>query len=280
MPDTPWTAVRATPGAPDNTTRHALMQAFFDAGAQGVHEDGDQLVTHFPPGTNMERVRATLLNADSGCTINVADVPPIDWSEAWKSSLDAHDVGSLVVTPPWLADQYDPATTIVIDPGMAFGTGEHATTRGVMRLLGGVMRRGDTVADLGAGSAVLAIAAAKLGASRVYAIELDEEAIPNANENVARNSVGAIVHVFQGDATALLPLVAPVRIVLANIISSVLEEMLPVIAESIERGGAVILSGILAEERAHMVRVLGAGGWRITAEDAEDIWWSVAIARD
>lgn len=280
MPETPWTAVRATPGAPGDTTRNALMQAFFDAGAQGVHEDGEQLVTHFPPGTSMERVRATLLNADAGCTIDVADVPPIDWSEAWKSSLDAHDVGSLVVTPPWLADQYDPATTIVIDPGMAFGTGEHATTRGVMRLLGGVMKRGDTVADLGAGSAVLAIAAAKLGASRVYAIELDEEAIPNANENVARNHVSGIVHVFQGDATSLLPLVAPVRIVLANIISSVLEELLPVIADSIELGGAVILSGILAEERAHMVQVLGAGAWRITAEDAEDIWWSVAIARD
>ncbi len=280
MPETPWTAVRARPGAPDDTTRNALMQAFFDAGAQGVHEDGDQLVTHFPPGTSIDRVRATLLNADANCTVVVADVPPIDWSEAWKSSLDAHEVGSLVVTPPWLADQYDPATTIVIDPGMAFGTGEHATTRGVMRLLGGVIRRGDTVADLGAGSAVLAIAAAKLGASRVYAIELDEEAIPNAKENVERNRVSDRVHVFQGDAMSLLPLVAPVRIVLANIISSVLEEMLPVIADSIQRGGAVILSGILAEERAHMLRVLGAGGWRITAEDAEDIWWSVAIARD
>jgi len=255
------------------------MQAFFDAGAQGLHEDGEQLVTHFPPGTDLDAVRRALLSADPEVSIDIAGVPPIDWSESWKTGLAAHQVGELIVTPPWLADQYDAARTIVIDPGMAFGTGEHATTRGVMRLLGGVMRRGDTVADLGAGSAVLAIAAAKLGASRVYAIELDEEAIPNAHANVERNGVSEIVHVFQGGAEGLLPLVAPVRIILANIISSVLEELLPSIAASLMPGGAVILSGILQEERAHMVEVLSVSGWSITAEDAEDIWWSVAIAR-
>jgi len=255
------------------------MQAFFDAGAQGLHEDGEQLVTHFPPGTDLERVRRVLLVADPDVVIDAADVPSVDWSESWKDGIDAHQVGELVVTPPWLADRYDAARTIVIDPGMAFGTGEHATTRGVMRLLGDVMTRGDTVADLGAGSAVLAIAAAKLGASRVYAIELDPEAIPNAHANVERNGVSGIVHVFQGGAEGLLPLVAPVRIILANIISSVLEELLPSIAASLVPDGAVILSGILQDERAHMMAVLSASGWRITAEDAEDIWWSVAIVR-
>ncbi len=280
MPDTPWTALRARPGSASPALRAALMQAFFDAGAQGVHEDGDELVTHFPPDTDLEHVQRQLRQVDAGVEIRTAAVPPVDWSEAWKASLDAHDVGTLVVTPPWLADQYDAATTIVIDPGMAFGTGEHGTTRGVMRLLGGVLRRGDTVADLGAGSAVLSIAAAKLGASRVYAIEIDEEAIPNAHANIARNGVGDVVHVFQGDADALLPLVAPVQVVLANIISSVLEGLLPIIAASLAPQGAAILSGILGDEREHMQQVLQAGGWRITGEDAEDIWWSVAIARD
>jgi ribosomal protein L11 methyltransferase len=255
------------------------MQAFFDAGAQGVHEDGDRLVTHFPPGTDLAAVERVLRAADAHAMIESADVPPVDWTEAWKGSLDAHEVGSLVVTPPWLADQYDAARTIVIDPGMAFGTGEHGTTRGVIRLLDGVLRAGDTVADLGAGSAVLSIAAAKLGAARVFAIELDEEAIPNALENVERNGVTAVVHVFQGDAGALLPLVAPVRVVVANIISSVLETLLPGIADALTADGAAILSGILREERPHMLAVLERGGWQVTAEDEEDIWWSVAITR-
>jgi ribosomal protein L11 methyltransferase len=278
-----WIAVRARAGVTEpshaEAVRASLMQAFFDAGAMGVHEDGERLVTHFPPGTDIAAVEAQLRAADPSVELDVSDVPPVDWSEAWKGALDAHTLGRLTVTPPWLADQYDPARTIVIDPGMAFGTGEHGTTRGVIRLLDGVLRAGDTVADLGAGSAVLAIAAAKLGAARVFAIELDSEAIPNAEENVARNHVADCVHVFEGDAAALLPLVAPVRVVLANIISSVLEGLLPLIAESLTADGEVILSGILRDERAHMLAVLEAGGWRVTAEDEEDIWWSVAITR-
>jgi ribosomal protein L11 methyltransferase len=230
VPDAPWIAVRARLGVADPFARAALADAFFAAGAQGLHEDGDRLVTHFPPGTDLDAVRAQLEAAHAGVEIETGEVPSVDWSEAWKHALDAHTLGSLTVTPPWLADRYDPARRIVIEPGMAFGTGEHGTTRGVIRLLEDVLRPGDVVADLGAGSAVLAIAAAKLGAARVFAIELDPEAIPNAEANVAQNDVAAQVHVFEGDAGALLPLVAPVRVVLANIISSVLEQLLPVIA--------------------------------------------------
>jgi len=143
-----------------------------------------------------------------------------------------------------------------------------------------IVRPGDVVADLGAGSAVLAIAAALLGAGRVAAIEMDVEAIGNAEENVARNGAGDRVHVIHGDATMLLPLLAPVRVVLANIISSVLIELLPAIAAALSADGAAILSGILTAERDHMLTVLAAGGWRITAEHAEGEWWSVAVRRN
>ena len=107
--------------------------------------------------------------------------------------------------------------SIIIEPGMAFGTGEHATTRGVIRLLQSVIRPGDRVADLGSGSAVLAIAAAKLGARYVAAIELDHDAIENAEQNVARNNVADRVSVIEGDAATLLPLVAPVRSLMSAI---------------------------------------------------------------
>ncbi|WP_396200983.1 50S ribosomal protein L11 methyltransferase [Gemmatimonas sp.] len=270
--------MRVSPGA-EVGSREACLAALFAVGAQGVHEDGASLVTHFPPSTDLAAVHVALTVADEGVTIETAPVPDIDWSEAWKSRINAHDLGSLTVTPPWLAEGRDPARTIVIEPGMAFGTGEHATTRGVVRLLPTVMRDGDIVADLGAGSAVLAIAAAKLGASRVYAVELDGEAIPDAERNVLRNDVADRVHVFEADAGALLPLLAPVRVVLANIISSVLVELLPIIAESLTDDGGAILSGILQEERDEMLSVLAATGWRVLDEDAEDIWWSVSIAR-
>jgi ribosomal protein L11 methyltransferase len=172
----------------------------------------------------------------------------------------------------------DPARTIVIDPGMAFGTGEHATTRGVIRLLQRVVQPGDHVADLGAGSAVLAIAAAKLGASRVAAIELDHDAIGNAEENVARNDVADRVTVIEGDAATLLPLVAPVNVITANIISSVLLELLPVMARALATDGHAILSGILSVEREAMLGAIQAN-WRVDAEDEEDNWWSATISR-
>ena len=271
----PWISVRVRSDA----DRAAMLEALFAAGSQGVQEERDALLTHFAPGTDVAAVRASVLAADPRADIEVGLAPVVDWTEAWKDRVGAHTLGDLVVAPPWLADRHDPARTIVIDPGMAFGTGEHATTRGVVRLMQAVLRPGSVVADLGAGSAVLAIAAAKLGAGRVVAIELDEEAIGNAEENVARNGVAGCVIVMQGDAGTLLPLVAPVDVVLANIISSVLVQLLPAIAAALAPGGAAILSGILDEERNAMLSVLATQGWRVTAEDSEDTWWSASIAR-
>ncbi len=183
-----------------------------------------------------------------------------------------------MIAPPWLAAEFDPITTVFIDPAMAFGTGEHPTTRGVIRLMQGIGLNGVTVADLGAGSAVLSIAAAKLGAARVTAIEIDHDAIGNAEENVSANGVSDRVEVIEGDAGTLLPLLAPVRVVLANIISSVLIPLLPVIRDSLDAHGQAILSGILCEERPAMVEALDADGWTIEREDTEDVWWSVQIA--
>jgi ribosomal protein L11 methyltransferase len=139
------------------------------------------------------------------------------------------------------------------------------------------IRAGDFVADLGAGSAVLSIAAAKLGASRVIAIEFDPEAIGNAEENLRRNGVAAAVSVVQGDANLLLPLVAPVRVVLANIISSVVVGLLPAIRDALPADGVAILSGILGEERERMVDACAAYRLRVTREDTEDAWWSAVV---
>ena len=146
-------------------------------------------------------------------------------------------------------------------------------------MLSRVLKRGDVVADLGAGSAVLAIAAAKLGAHIVYAIENDPDAIGNASENVDANGVAPRVHVLEGDAFALLPLVAPVNLVLANIISSVLSSLLPVIEASLATDGRAILSGLLLSERSTFSALLSARGWHILDECEEDEWWTVTIAK-
>jgi ribosomal protein L11 methyltransferase len=270
-----WLSIRVRPGrAPE-----AALAALFDAGSEGVHEAGADLVTHFPGDSDAAAITAAVIAADPTAQVTTVLVPEVDWAEEWKKGVGAHELGALAIVPPWLAEGRDPARTIVIQPEMAFGTGEHQTTRGVVRLLPSVIRAGDRVADLGAGSAVLAIAAAKLGASQVTAIELDHDAIANAEENVARNGVAHVVSVMEGDAGVLLPFLAPVRVVLANIISSVLTGMLPTIGASLTANGEAILSGILVEERAAMLKTLAAGGWTLLDEDMEGMWWSARIAR-
>ncbi len=251
----------------------------FAAGAQGIHEEGELLVTHLELAAAIEPIERAVRAADSRVEVETRPVPAVDWSVAWRDLIRAHEVGSLSVSPPWLADGMDRARTVIIEPAMAFGTGDHPTTRGVLRLMQSVIRDGDVVADLGAGSAVLAIAAAKLGATRVAAVEMDPDAISNAEENLALNGVGERVRVIEGDAAVFLPLLAPVRVVLANIISSVLVELLPLIGRSLTADGVAILSGILDEEREKMLAVFAAGGWRVMNEDAEGQWWSVAIER-
>jgi ribosomal protein L11 methyltransferase len=265
-----WRAVRVEQCA----DRDAVMSALFAAGSQGVHEDGDALVTHFPPEFDTASVVTTVHDADPAAIVTITDVPAVDWSE-WRASVDAHRVGRLVVTPPWRAAEFDPATTIVIDPAMAFGTGEHPTTRGMLRLMQRSIRAGDSVADLGAGSAVLSIAAAKLGATRIAAIEIDDGAEGSAIENIRMNGAESAIRYLVGDATVLLALVAPVRVILANIVSSVLMELLPHMTGSLSADGVALLSGILVEERDLMIRAIERAGLRVDSEDVEGDWLSI-----
>lgn len=268
-----WISLRITPAS----NRDGVIAALFESGSQGIQEDGTSVVTHFPADARIDDIRDAVMTADPRADIAVSDAPETDYSE-WRASVAAHHVGNLVIAPPWLAGDFDARSTVVVDPAMAFGTGEHPTTRGVMRLMQGVVRPGDIVADLGAGSAVLSIAAAKLGARRVTAIEIDPDSIGNAEENVRENGVADIVEVIEGDAATLLPLLAPVRVVLANIISSVLIPLLPTIRESLDFQGQAILSGILVDEREKVLSAIDADGWTVEREDTEDAWWSVQIA--
>jgi ribosomal protein L11 methyltransferase len=255
-----------------------VVSALFDLGAEGVQELDDDVVTHIRD-VDRSRASAALERAEADAIVEYAATPDVDWSAEWRSRIGAHRVGRLVVTPPWLADRFTDIERIVIEPAMAFGTGEHETTRGVLRLLQQVVRGGGLVADVGAGSAVLSIAAAKLGASRVVAIERDGDAIGNAEENIERNGVRAQVCVLHGDADVLLPLVAPVRVVLANIVVSVLIELLPVVAAAMTAGGVAIFGGVLLEEKPLFERSLTRGGWTVQASDEEGMWWSVTALR-
>ena len=271
-----WLAVRVA-GA-SAATRDAISAALIDAGAACVQEDRDDLLTFLPDDARLDGVRGVVAT-DASAVLEVREAEAGEVEREWLPTIGVSRAGRIVVAPPWLAPApAENEVVIVIDPATAFGTGEHPSTRGVLRLMQGVLRPGDRVADLGAGSAVLAIAAARLGASRVAAIELDPEAIGNAENNVRANGVGDRVVVIEGDAETILPHVATVRVILANIISSVLIALLPAMTSALSADGVAIFAGILVDEREAFVRALDREGWSVEQEDVEDLWWSV-VAR-
>lgn len=271
-----WIAVRLRVTNPE--WRDLLAAALIESGAAGVQEEIDGISTIVGSDVDLTKVRALAQTLADDATLDTTSLGEVDWAGRWVPQVSVQRVGHITIAPPWRRDEVaDPAHAVLIEPAMAFGTGEHPTTRGCLRLMHGVIREGDFVADLGAGSAVLSIAAVRLGAARVAAIESDPDAIGNAEANIALNDVAGRVHVLLGDAADLLPLVAPVRVIVANIIAPVLLQLEPTMRASLAPEGRAILSGMLSSEREMMLDSFQTDGWRLLDEDAEGEWWSTVM---
>jgi ribosomal protein L11 methyltransferase len=265
-----------------------LADALLQLGGRAVHFDDGWWTTHLAesvvdtsePRTWSERVAAFL--PPGGAEVEVGWQEHGDWAELWKRGLEPRRLTSrLVVTPSWCAPTTRPGDLVVtLDPGMAFGNAEHGTTRGCLRLLERVVAPGEEVLDVGAGSAVLSIAAALFGAGRVTAIEADPLAVPAARENVDLNGVADRVHVIHAKATAEdLASMGPCDGLVANIERGILESLLPGFAKAIRPGGWLILSGLPVDEWAGMAVAADAAGFRIEATDTDGAWRSGRFTR-
>jgi ribosomal protein L11 methyltransferase len=211
--------------------------------------------------------------------ITYHDVEAQDWSQEWKRFYTIQRIGRrLVVHPSWEPYEASPGEAVItLDPGTAFGTAEHETTRLCLAALDRHLRRGQDVIDVGTGSGILAIAAAKLGAGSVRALDNDPEAIEVARANVLRNGAARSVKLGVGSMGLAWPWAGqPVRdadIVVVNISSSAIVEMMPDLVRALRRGGLLIASGFMAgterqvfeaAEAAHLspLRVDADGDWR------------------
>ena len=151
---------------------------------------------------------------------------------------------------------------IRLDPGMAFGTGQHSTTQLALELLEISIKDSDVVADIGTGSGILAIAAAKLRAKRVDAVDLDRTTIPIAQRNIQLNEVESIIHLYHGDGLNALER-QKYPLIVANILTKVLLPMIPICPKFLEPAGRLILSGILATEASQIKAQLKAYGFQV-----------------
>ena len=203
-------------------------------------------------------------------------LPDVDWSARWRDGFAPPPIGRLTVTPSWLAGASPPEASVIIDPESAFGTGEHGSTRSALALLDRHLQPGDRVLDLGSGSGIHAIAAAKLGAGRATGVELDDEADPIAVANARRNGVEDRVRFITGDAAALAPLLGPADLILSNILRSVNLILLPSIRSSLRPGGLGIFAGMELPEREQFVPALGAARFDPVDEVVDEGWWAVA----
>jgi len=203
------------------------------------------------------------------------------WATAWRRHVRPVRVGRLFVRPSWVRTPA-PARSLVIeiDPGMAFGTGLHPSTRLCLRALLRAVpvargRPARVVFDVGTGSGILAIAAARLGAGRVLAVDDDPIAVAVARENVRRNGVASRVRIARGDG--LDRAAGRAHVIVANIVADVIIPLLPEVRAHLEPGGVAIGSGLVVDRVADVLRAAGAAGLHHRRTLAEGEWRAVVL---
>ena len=200
-----------------------------------------------------------------------------DWAETWKEFFHTEKIGARTVIKPTWEEYEAKAGEIVVelDPGAAFGTGQHATTSLCIRALEDLVRPGMTVFDVGTGSGVLAIVAAKLGAKRVEAVDFDPVAVRVARENVRQNGAEDIVHTERSDL--LKSVAGEADLIIANIIADIIVRLFGEVKGSLAAGGTMLLSGIIEDRLADVVEASGRHGFSVEKIEQEKGWAAVIV---
>lgn len=260
----------------------------FDAASDAYVVDGDApaLVRgYLPAGCDVRRLRRSLRLALAVAPLlspprwrRLRRLPEVSWRDSWKRYFGLQRIGQrLVIKPSWVS--YASAANeavIEIDPGMAFGTGQHPTTALCLRALESAVRPGMRALDVGCGTGILAIAAAKLGASSVLALDIDPQAVQAASRNVAANGVGAVVDVREGtleDGAGIF------HLIVANIGALTLERLALAVSRSLAPRGMAILSGFLQDAVEGLARAYEAAGLTVLRVEEDGVWRAMACEK-
>ena len=269
----------------------AVANLLFELNATGVELKDNEastvnLIAHYPlddrVGARMQKLRDFLTELPTWgiqphpATIDLKHVKSEKWEEAWKSAFPPQRVGSrIVIAPTWIDVPHNETEILIqLNPGMAFGTGYHPTTRLSLELLERTVEPHHQVADIGTGSGILTIAAIKLGAKHVDAIEIDPTAIPIAAANFQANGVAPKVHLSQGDG--LRGIENRYHLIIGNILTKTILPMIPFCVQRVYPEGIIIFSGILETEFAQVKSVLEANQFQcleVVSEAEDKVTW-------
>ncbi len=264
--------------APDELVSTELLE---------LAKDRDNAVVHVyisPEDDPMEAVRymTSRLNAagvkyESGKNT----VREEDWANNWKQYFKPLPVGDkLIVVPTWddnFPEEFSGRTRIVMDPGMAFGSGQHETTRLCLEMIEKHLKKGDRVLDVGTGSGILAIGALLLGAKDAVGIDIDPLAVKVSSENAERSGLGDR---FKAECCDLAgDIDGKFGIIVANIVADIVLKLIPDTGRLLAPGGKLVLSGIITERRADVESGLRASGYTVT-DSRELKGWCVLVAEN
>src|SRR5687768_9126608 len=275
------------PAGTSVAARDSLLARLSDFDLVAIQEDDvaapTAWVVHFGTAEGRDAALSVLREAPGidGLRLQATDVPDDDWARRTQADLPAIQVGRVIVAPPWdlpSAEHRAPSADVIveIEPSRGFGTGHHQSTRLCLVLLQNRDLAGRTVVDVGTGSGVLAIAAAKLGAAFVSAIDTDPDAVDNARENIARNGVSSTVeaHVRNVQDAAM----AAADVVTANLTGTLLARHAAALRRLVKLGGVLVASGFTLDER-RLVEDAFAPELAVSESAEEDGWWAFVFAR-
>lgn len=229
----------------------------------------------------LEELKADSFGVGMGTLrVDEENVKDEDWAEEWKKNYKPFRIGShLVVKPTWEKYVSQPGDLVIeLDPGMAFGTGTHETTNMCMQLLERCLKPGLRVMDVGTGSGILAIAAAKLGAQNVLAIDIDPDAVKVAKENVELNHVTKQVRVVVGDLCKSEAM--PCEVAVANIVADAICMLAGPMTRHLVKGGLLICSGIIREREADVQKAAKEAGYRQVDRIEKGEWVALCLKNE